>query len=261
MIAKRLPWQVVVSEFIGTALLLLIGLSLVIIMFGTGSPAALLIPDVGVRRLITGFLFGGLGGLIALSPVGRESGAHINPIVTMGFWMFRKITGWVAVGYIVAQLLGAVAGCLPLLLWGDWGKSVMFGATVPGSGYSTGTVVIGEIVTTFLMVTGLCLFLGFRHLRPFTPALFPFLYSIMVYIEAAISGTSTNPARSLGPSVVSGVWEGWWIFWIGPFIGGLLAVIACSFLVKRIEVAKLYYFESDRRMIFKSGQPRDTAPA
>jgi len=250
MIAMRIPWQVLVSEFIGTALLLLIGLSLVIFMFGAGSPAAELLPDIGVRRLITGFLFGGLGGLIAISPIGRESGAHINPIATFGFWMMRKISGSVAIGYVVAQLLGAVAGCLPLLLWGDLGKSVLFGATVPGEGYSLETVVLGEIITTFLMITGLCVFLGFRKLRPFTPALFPFLYSIMVYFEAAISGTSTNPARSFVPAVVAGVWEGWWIFWVGPFIGGLLAILACSFLAKRIEVAKLYYFESDRRRIF-----------
>jgi aquaporin Z len=261
MIAHRIPWQVVVSEFIGTALLLLVGLSLVIFIFGAGSPVARLVPDEGVRRLISGFLFGGLGGSIALSPIGRESGAHINPVVTMGFWLLRKITGWVAVGYIVAQLLGAVAGSLPLLLWGDMGKSVFYGATIPGHGYSTETVVLGEIVTTFLMVTGLCVFLGFRHLRPFTPALFPFLYSIMVFIEAPISGTSTNPARSFGPAVISGIWEGWWVFLVGPLIGGLLAIIACSFLARRIEVAKLYYFESDRRMIFRSGHPRDAAPA
>jgi aquaporin Z len=260
MVANRIPWQVIVSEFIGTALLLLIGLSVVIFMFGAGSPAAKLIPDEGVRRLITGFLFGGLGGLIALSPVGRESGAHINPVVTMGFWMLRKITGWVAVGYIAAQLLGAVAGSLPLLLWGEMGRSVVFGATVPGKGYSLGTVVLGEVATTFLMVAGLCVFLGFRHLRPFTPALFPFLYSIMVFIEAPVSGTSTNPARSLGPALISGTWEGWWIFLAGPFIGGLLAIIACSFLAGRIEVAKLYHFESDRRKIFHSGQGRDAVP-
>jgi aquaporin Z len=195
-------------------------------MFDAGSPAALLVPVEVIRRLITGILFGGLGGLIALSPVGRESGAHINPVVTIGFWMFRKIDGWVAVGYIIAQLLGAVAGCLPLLLWGEMGKSVLFGATVPGKNYSIATVVLGEVVTTFLMVAGLCVFLGFRKLRPFTPALFPFLYSIMVYLEAPISGTSTNPARSRGRAVVSGVWEEG-ILTVAH--RAVLAVIACSF--------------------------------
>jgi len=94
-------------------------------------------------------------------------------------------------------------------------------------------------------------FLGFRSIRPFTPAIFPPLYAIMVWAEARISGTSTNPARSFGPSVISGRWEGWWIDFAGPLIGMLLAVIACSFLAKRIEVAKLYYFESDGDRIFR----------
>jgi aquaporin Z len=51
--------------------------------------------------------------------------------------------------------------------------------------------------------------------RPFTPAMFPFLYAVMVYLEAPISGTSTNPARSFGPAIVSGQWQGWWIYWLG----------------------------------------------
>jgi aquaporin Z len=79
----------------------------------------------------------------------------------------------------------------------------------------------------------------------------PFLYAIMVPLEASISGTSTNPARSFGPAVVSGVWEGWWIYWVGPVIGSMAAMIVCSMLVKRIEVAKLYHFESDRDRIFR----------
>jgi len=77
-----------ISEFAGTALLLLGGLSLVIFMFGTGSPIADLIPNVKIRQIITGFLFGSIGASIALSPIGKLSGAHINPAVTMVFWLF-----------------------------------------------------------------------------------------------------------------------------------------------------------------------------
>jgi aquaporin Z len=154
-------------------------------------------------------------------------------------------------GYIVAQLIGAVLGSLPLLLWGAMGTSVAFGATLPGSGYALSTVLLGEVITTFAMIALLAVFLGFRTIRPFTPAIFPPLYAIMVWAESAISGTSTNPARSLGPSVISGQWEGWWIYWIGPMAGMLLAVLACSFLAKRIEVAKLYHFDSDRDRLFR----------
>jgi aquaporin Z len=73
------------------------------------------------------------------------------------------------------------------------------------------------------------------------------LYCIMVPLEADISGISTNPARSLGPAVVSGQWTEWWIYWVGPIIGMLLAIILASFFALKIEEAKLYHFESDKR--------------
>jgi len=248
---RRIPWALYVSEAIGTALLVLVGLSLVIFMFGAGTPMARLIPSEGLRRVITGFLFGTTGACIALSLVGKVSGAHINPAVTLAFRLMGKLDLRTTLGYVGAQLVGAVVGSLPLLLWGTMGKSVAFGATLPGSATTLSTALLGEVITTFTMVALLAVFLGFRKIRPFTPAIFPPLYAIMVWIESPISGTSTNPARSLGPSVISGQWQGWWIYWIGPVAGMLVAVLACSFLAKRIEVAKLYYFDSDRDRLLR----------
>jgi aquaporin Z len=154
-------------------------------------------------------------------------------------------------GYVGAQLIGAVVGSLPLLLWGAMGRSVAVGATLPGSGTTLSTALLGEALTTFAMVALLAVFLGFRTVRGFTPAIFPPLYAIMVWAESPMSGTSTNPARSLGPSVISGQWQGWWIYWSGPMAGMLVAILACSFLAKRIEVAKLYHFDSDRDRLFR----------
>ena len=249
---RSFPWNQMISELIGTALLVLVGLSLVILMFGAGSPMPRILPDEGLRRLITGFLFGTTGALIAISPVGKVSGAHINPVVTLGFRMMGKLDARTAVGYVLAQMAGGILGSVPLLGWGAMGRSVAFGATLPGKGYAVRTVLAGEVITTFAMITLLSIFLGFRKIRPFTPALFPFLYCFMVYVESPISGTSTNPARSLGPAVISGQWQGWWIFWAGPLLGMLLGILSCSLLAKRIEVAKIYHFESDNRRFFRS---------
>jgi aquaporin Z len=246
----RVRWRLFFSEVLGTAALVLGGLSIVIVMFGAGSPMPDLVPNERLRTALTAFLFGCVGAAIALSRVGTESGAHINPAVTMGFWLMRKLDARAAVGYIVAQLLGACLGALPLLAWGSTGRSVMFGATIPGEGYSMATVVMGEAVTTFGLVATLCIFLGFRHLRPYTPFTMPLLYAVMVPLEAHISVTSTNPARTLGPALISGRWDGWWIYWVGPMIGMLAAVLVCSRLARRIEVAKLYHFESDPRRLF-----------
>jgi len=247
----RTPWLVYGAELLGTALLVAVGLSFVILMFAPDGPAARLIPAAGWRRLITGFCFGTTGGLIALSPLGRESGAHINPAVSLAFWISGHLEARHAALYVVAQLSGCALGALPLLLWGALGRSVDFGATQPGASYGIGWALAGEVATTFALVAGLFLFLQHRPLRRFTPALFPVLYAVMVWLEAPVSGTSTNPARSLGPALVAGVWHGWWIYWLGPAVGALLGVAVHRWRWLEIEVAKLYHFEHDRYDIFR----------
>jgi aquaporin Z len=219
-------------------------------MFGNGSPLVNWIPNERLRTILTALLFGTIGSAIALSRIGKESGAHINPAVTLGFWMMRKLDLRAATGYIIAQLLGASLGALPLLAWGSMGQSVAFGATIPGAGYSTSVVLMGEVITTFGLIATLCIFLGFHYLRPYTPLVIPFLYAVMVPLEAHISGTSTNPARTFGPALISGRWDGWWIYWVGPLVGMMIAIALCSRFARRIEVAKLYHFESDRRRLF-----------
>jgi len=242
------------AELAGTALLVAGGLSLVILDFGTGSPVLHWIPDAGARRAITGFLFGATGATIAISPLGKASGAHINPLVTLAFYLKRKLHLRHAVFYVVAQCIGAVVGCLPLLLFGAMGRSVDFGATVPGPAGALWAVA-GEALTTFALVALLFFFLGGKRLRAFTPLLFPFLYALMVWLEAPISGTSTNLARSFGPAVVSGVWTSFWVYVVGPLVGTLLALWlhAASWLQGfEIEVAKVYHFASDRHGVFKA---------
>jgi aquaporin Z len=251
-VVVHLPWQIFLSELIGTGILLLGGLSLVIFMFGTGSPVAPLIPNIALRQALSGFLFGCIGAGIALSPVGEFSGAHINPAVTMGFLLMGKLKPRPAFGYMVAQVGGATLGCVPLLAWGDMGRSISYGASLPGPGYPLWAVLGGEVVTTFGLVASLCVFLGIRQLRRYTPFMIPFLYAIMVPLEAAISGTSTNPARTMGPAIVSQNFDGLWIYWVGPFLGAAIAIVACSFLARRVEVAKLYHFDRDRGGVFKA---------
>src|SRR5262245_34380390 len=108
--SRCFPWRPLLAELVGTALLVLVGLSLVIVMFGYGSPMTWVLPREELRRLLTGFLFGTTGALIALSPVGKESGAHINPAVTLGFWLMRKLDPGIAIAYVLAQLAGALIG-------------------------------------------------------------------------------------------------------------------------------------------------------
>jgi aquaporin Z len=211
------------SECIGTALLVAIGLSVVIFDNGDGSPIRSLLPDPGARRTLTGFLFGCTGCAITLSPVGRISGAHINPIVSFAFRLRKEMFTAHFLGYVVAKLTGSVLGAIPLLLWGRQGTSAGYGNTVPLAGRIPAAF-IGETITSFLLVAGIFFFSGHRKLRRFTPFLMPPLYCVMVFAEGALSGTCTNPARSLGPAVVSDTWTAWWLYWLAQFAGAALAV-------------------------------------
>jgi aquaporin Z len=204
-------------------LLVLVGLSIVIFINGEGSPVRIWLPGDGIRRAVTGFLFGTVGCLITISRVGKISGAHINPIVSIAFYIKCKMSFRHTLGFIIAQMAGSVAGGLPLLLWGRQGHTVSYGATVPGPGGIV-PAFIGETITSFLLIAGIFFFTGHPRLRRYTPYLMPFLYCIMVYAEGTISGTSTNPARSFGPAVASGIWTSYWLYWAAPVAGTLLAL-------------------------------------
>jgi aquaporin Z len=241
-------WTLLAAELFGTALLVAIGVSLVILDFGNGSPVVTAIHSEDLRRAITGFGFGCVGALIAVSPIGRTSGAHINPVVTLAFWLNGTMRGGLAAAYAVAQLAGGVAGACALLAWGPVGASVRFGATVPGAGFGGWAALAGEIAATAALVVSLFAFVGHARLRPFTPLLFPALYAVMVWLEAPVSGTSTNPARTLGPAVVAGTWDAWWAYLVGPAAGAVLGVALHRFTWLRrfeVEISKLYHFGHD----------------
>ncbi len=225
-----------------------VGLSLVIVDTSPLGPLAGVIGP-GAARALTGALFGTTGMLIALSPVGKVSGAHINPIVTLAFVLRGQMRPWLGAGYVLAQLAGATAGAALLLAWGPTGRAVHFGATLPGSSYGPLIATLGEAVTSAALVLALFTFLGSERLRAFTPAIFPPLYAIMVYLEAPVSGTSTNPARSLGPAVVAGIGRAWWVYWAGPVAGALVGLAVLRLRPLRgleTEVAKVYHFGEDR---------------
>lgn len=241
-------WRLYLAELVGTALLVALGVSVVILDFAPSSPVPRLLPDPGLRRCLTGFLFGSIGALIAVSPVGRVSGAHINPAVTLAFLLKGRMAARHAVGYAVAQLAGGALAGVALLAWRPAGFSIAAGVTQPGPGWGPTAACAGEVATTAALVLGLFAFVGHPRLRRFTPLLFPALYAVMVFIEAPLSGTSTNPARTLGPALATGVWHAWWVYVVGPLIGSALAVVASRHRVLswiEVEVAKVYHFAED----------------
>ena len=248
--SRGVPWQPVAAELIGTGLLVGVGLSVVILDFGHGSPLAQVLPSAALRRAITGFLFGLVGATITFSHVGKISGSHINPVVTISFWLRGKISAQLAAGYILGQMAGATVGAVALLAWRGLGRSIAYGATLPGPA-GPWRVVAGETGATFCLVVGLFGMLGSKRLRPHTPWLFPPLYGVLVWLEGPLSGSSTNPAPSLGPALISGDLRDLWVYFLGPLLA--LASLRLRPLQRLdFDVAKLHHFADDPHHVLHS---------
>jgi aquaporin Z len=229
------------AEFAGTALLLLVGLSAVCADFATRSPVVSAIPSSDLRRLITGVIFAGTGTAIVYSPLGRRSGGHINPAVTLAFLRLGKISPRSAAIYIAMQSAGALTGAaLVLGIWRGWATSVRVGATVPNDG-GAAAAVGAEVVVTFLLVSLILNLVDRPRLMPFTAAVAGALVAFFVFVEAPVSGTSLNPARTLGPAVVGGTFTAVWVYFLAPPLGALAAALVYRRQRSSVACGKLFH--------------------
>jgi MIP family channel proteins len=178
---------------------------------------------------------GGLGvvgiglvfGLIIMAMIyatGHLSGAHINPAVTVAFTLTRHFPRRDAIAYVGAQLIGAVAGALLLLLlWPD--KPAALGATLPS--VAVGRALLYEIVlTAFLMFVIIAVATDTRAVGAAAAIAIGGTVGLDAIFGGPITGASMNPARSLGPALAAGEWHDWWIYVAGPLIGAALGALA-----------------------------------
>ncbi len=222
---QHLHWPEYSAELLGTALLVFIGLSAVVFDFSPALPINHLLPDPSARRLLTGLIFAGTGSLVAISPLGKLSGAHINPAVSLAFWVHGKLHTLDLIGYIFSQFLGAIIGeYLLVITWGTFAQSVRNGMTLPGIGYPLWLVFVAELSLTFLLVLLIFTCVSSSRLMRWTPLMTWIVVATMVWLEAPISGTSLNPARSFGPALFSWFWQAQWLYFLAPPLGALCAV-------------------------------------
>ncbi len=246
--ADRSAWSLYAAEFLGTALLLVGGLSAVILVISTASPLAALGLPGWLARAVAGGLFGLTGTLVTLSGLGRHSGAHLNPAMTLAFLLERRISPSHAAWYVVSQCLGAITGAAVVLGWGALGVPLRFGATTPAAGLAPVWAVALEALCTVVLVATVFLFLGSPRLRAFTAWTMGPMYAVMVSLEAPWTGTSTNPARSLGPAVVTGTWQDFWVYVAGPLFGAVVGVGLARALgrgERRVEQARIVRHPAD----------------
>ena len=224
--------------------MLFVGASAVAVMWGTGSPVPPIEPPI-LRRFITGLLFASGATAVVYSPLGQRSGAHLNPAVTVAFWLLGKVPSRDVLPYVVAQVAGAFAGvAIAAAVFPDLMRSVQFAATLPGDGFTWAGALAAEVFCTFALIFAIFVCVNIPSIAARTGLIAGSLVVAMVTIEAPMSGMSVNPARSLAPAALFPIWRDQWIYIVGPLGGALLAAVLYRRRIGEATVcAKLYHTE------------------
>ncbi|MFE1521414.1 MIP/aquaporin family protein [[Kitasatospora] papulosa] len=214
----------VASECAGTALLLFGGLSAVAFSLSENSPLGSLFPNEIMRRLIASVLFAAIATLIIYSPLGKISGGHINPAITITFTGLGKLSLFGAAAYVASQFTGAIAGtAVAQIAWGRRLDDINAGSTRPEYG-GVWFALAAEMLATSLMLWVIVSFVKRGRLAPYTPVAAGIVIAIVAFFSAPFYGASMNPARSLGPAIIGGVWGGLWVYFVAPSIAALVVV-------------------------------------
>lgn len=220
------------AEFLGT---------LWLVLGGCGSAVlATAYPSLGIGFAGVALAFG-LTVLTMAYAVGHISGAHFNPAVTIGLWAGKRFPANEILPYVIAQVLGAIAGAgiLFLIATGKPGFDVVAGFAANGfaenspGDYNIVSAFTVEVVMTFFF---LVVILGATHgMAPkgFAPVAIGLCLTLIHLVSIPVTNTSVNPARSTGPAVFV---QGWaiaqlWLFWVAPILGAMLAGFLYTWLV------------------------------
>lgn len=207
------------AEGIGTMVLVLMGCGAAIFL-GCGDAAEKLAVAMAFGLSVVGMAY----------TIGGISGCHINPAITLGVWLSKRMSGKEALGYMVAQCIGAVVGSAilyALTTTGSYGVSTATGA----NGFSEGAMAqafIAEVVFTFVFVLVVLGTTDSKKGAGNLAGLAIGLTLILVHIVCIpITGTSVNPARSFGPALFQGgaALSQLWLFIVAPLIGAALSAL------------------------------------
>ena len=228
-----------------------------------GSPIRQWIASAFIRRIIVGIGMGLTAIGLIYSPWGKQSGAHLNPSVTITFFRLGKLTRPDAFFYVLAQFIGAGAGVLVsaffLRRWISH-PAVNYAVTVPGP-KGASVAFAAELLISFVLMTMILFVSNGTRFPALTGVLSGILVATYISLEAPLSGMSMNPARTFGSSVFSQVWKGWWIYLTAPPIGMLAAAESYRRLrgLNGVVCAKLHH-QNDKRCIFHCGYKQMMTP-
>lgn len=213
MIDRELMRSLII-EFIGPFALTFMGAGAIVLTQGN---------DIVAIALAHGLAIG----LMAMA-AGHISGGHYNPAVTIAMLVTRRIDLQKAIAYILAQLAGALAaaGALTLCFRDIERNAVKLGVPAVGTNFSAGNALVMEIVLTFFLV-----FVIFgtaidnRSSKAIAGLCIGLTISMDVLAGGTVSGAAMNPSRWFGTAVVQQEWGDFWIWWVGPIVGAVIAAV------------------------------------
>jgi len=251
--ALRNHWPEYLMEAACLGLFMLSACSFTVLLQHPGSRFRQDISSPFVRRILTGIAMGLTAIALIYSPWGKQSGAHLNPSVTLSFFRLGKLEPWDAIYYVVAQFIGGVLGVLvSAILWGEAiaHENVRYAATLPGR--STGTAFIAELLISFVMMSMVLNVSNSPHIARFTGVIAGALVATYITLESPLSGMSMSPARSFASAFPGRIWNSLWVYFTAPPLGMLLAAEVYLRLRGKHAVfcAKLHH-DNDKRCIFR----------
>jgi aquaporin Z len=179
--------------------------------------------SLGIRSVLMGIAIAVTTYLIICSPFGRRSGAHFNPAITITFLWLRRIHHWDAVCYVSAHFIGAVVGvAVARQIFGVRLSSapVLYLVTLPGA-YGRLPALIAEFLLSGLLMGVVLYAANHRRLTRFSPIFVASLPIFYFALCSSISGFSVNPARTFSSALFAWIWQGIWIYFLGPCLGML----------------------------------------
>jgi len=229
------------AEFVGTFALIFVGAGTIMTLDKLLLPAtngsAQAAGVYGSLTLVSVALAHGLVIAVMVSAVGHISGGHFNPAVTLGFLITRRLAVSLALVYWSVQFLGATAAAL-LLKWfypGNVRAATNLGSPALGAGVSVWQGVVIELVLTFFLVWVIFATAAdpggaFKSIAGLAIGL---TITLDILMGGPLTGAAMNPARAFGPELVSRDWSNAWVWYVGPFVGGVLAAVVYEWLYLR----------------------------
>lgn len=234
------------AEVVGTFMFVFAGTATVLAVhkLSTAPTGFTAVDDIAIS---VAFAFGLVA---AVYVVASASGAHVNPAVTVALAAVRKFPWSMVPGYVIAQMIGGIlAGLLNWFIFGDQlRKSLILGATTPGTDIPWYTALVTEFVITLVLMLVIMATAVYQRApggATQSGVAIGLWVGAAIFLALPITGGSLNPARTLGPDIAAGQFPYWWIYVIGPVLGAVAGAALWTYLLGK----------GDKDLVAASGQP------